>query len=367
MRRFIPALVLIVAVLTACANASGQPVPSPSVPMLMLDPVNSTPTAIVPAPSPTPFIPSMIRLTGSGCCSQPYWSPDGQTVLFLDQPTADDPLGIYGISVNGGAPQLVTRDIGLPSPDGRYIAYLNDDEETIVQEVASGTQWVIPDGGRRVYFSPGSTRLAWTETVTVGGFDDQSTTISISNLDGTDAHVLTTVYGGGIVGWLDDDRLALAGKDQPGEELTRLFILSVVDGARLDLAQNQRLRAASVGPAGQWILYTVTFDPDSPEEDGLWVISTDASRHYKLAVVGSARWRDATHLLIIPMEVDAPSHRLWQFDAATGEAVPLTDPAVTPFRVQAGDWSVSPTGEYIVFLSADDQALWLFNLPPLAP
>ena len=67
---------------------------------------------------------------------------------------------------------------------------------------------------------------------------------------------------------------------------------------------------------------------------------------------------------IIPLELDAPSHQLWEFDTDTGEALPLIDPAQLSFRVSAGEWAVSPTGEHVVFLSAEDESLWLIDLPP---
>ena len=60
----------------------------------------------------------------------------------------------------------------------------------------------------------------------------------------------------------------------------------------------------------------------------------------------------------------APSHRLVEFDAATGQYTDLTDPEQTPFRVLAADWRVSPTGEHVVFVHAEDQALWVLELPP---
>jgi len=117
-----------------------------------------------------------------------------------------------------------------------------------------------------------------------------------------------------------------------------------------------------MAPGGQWIVYAVTLDPDGPEDDGLWIISADGSQHYQLDVFGGVKWRDETHLLVVPMDIDAPSHRLLQVDAPTGQVAQLTDPAQLSFRISGGDWSVSPTGEHIVFLNAEDQALWLLAL-----
>jgi Tol biopolymer transport system component len=41
----------------------------------------------------------------------------------------------------------------------------------------------------------------------------------------------------------------------------------------------------------------------------------------------------------------------------------LTDPALTPFRVAGGDWSPSPDGNRVVFVSADDHNLWVMDVP----
>lgn len=315
-------------------------------------------------PSATPFVPTLTRLTEPGCCVQPFWSADGQTILFIDQPQPTAPTGIYGVGLQGGEPSLISERIALSSRDGRYRAYLSDSGETIVEPVGGDQQWVIPNEGLRIFFSPTSARIAWAKTERSGNFDQRPTVISIADIDGSDVKEVLTVYGGGISGWLDDDHLLVGGRDERREDNVTLFSYSLIDGSRTDLVSNQRIRSVMVAPGGEWITYTITLDPDGTPEDGVWVIKTDGSLHYKLDVAGAAQWRDGSHLLVIPYEAGPASHRLWQFDSETGEAMPLTDPAVTPFKVTSGDWSVSPTGDYVVFLSAADQALWLMALPP---
>jgi Tol biopolymer transport system component len=307
----------------------------------------------------------MFRLTEPGCCVQPFWSPDGQEVRFIDRPEPTSPTGIYGVSVEGGTVHLVSERIGLPSPDGRYLAYLDEQGKTVVEDTANDQRWTIPNGGRRVFFSPNSIRLAWAAIFDTGTFDQQRVVVSISDLDGSNAREVATVYGGGIAGWLDDEHLLLAGRDTPQDDEMALFSLSIVDGSTQVLVRNHNIRSASIAPGGEWILYTITLNTDQPEDNGMWIIRADGGLHYRLEAVGSARWRDGSHLLIIPMELDAPSYRIWQFDAETGQVTPLTDPQQLSFRVQAGDWSVSPTGEFVVFVNAEDQALWLIILPPL--
>jgi len=366
MRSLIGFAVLIpLASLVACLPVAPAvtPLPSPTPPPIPTR-IRSTNTPL-PDPSPTPSEPAMIRLTEPGCCAQPFWSPDGQEVRFIDRPEPTAPTGIYGVSVEGGTVHLVSERIGLPSPDGRYLAYLDEQGETVVEDTVYNQRWTIPNGGRRVFFSPNSVRLAWAAIFDTGSFDRQRVVVSISDVDGSNAREVITIYGGGIAGWLDDEHLLLAGKDAPDDEEAALFSLSILDGSRHVLVRNQNVRSVSIAPGGEWILYTITLDTEQPENNGLWVIRADGGWHYRLEVVGSARWRDGSHLLVIPMELNTPSHRIWQFDAETGHAMPLTDPQHLSFRVQAGDWSVSPTGEFVVFVNAEDQALWLITLPPL--
>lgn len=371
------ALILLV---TVAAAGCAQP---PVVPTL---PITVTPTeAVVPIQEPSseattlpdappataeptaePFVPTLTQITQPGCCVQPFWSADGQMVMFIDKPQPAAQTGIYGVPITGGEPQIVTDRIGLPSPDGRYRAYLNEQGQTVVEPFNSEVQWIIPNDGLRVFFSPESERLAWAETPRSGNFDERPTTISVADIDGSDPSDLVTVYGGGIAGWLDDDHLLVVGRERARTQDIALFSLNVLDDTRTTLTVNQRIRSAQIAPGGQWVHYMITMHPEDSQQDGLWIVSRDGRTRYKVQVVGGARWRDATHLLIIPLDMDAESHRLWEFDAATGEATPLTDPAVTPFRVSQGDWSVSPTGQHIVFL-AQDQSLWVMTLPPSAP
>jgi Tol biopolymer transport system component len=41
----------------------------------------------------------------------------------------------------------------------------------------------------------------------------------------------------------------------------------------------------------------------------------------------------------------------------------VTDPAITPFKVANGDWTVSPDGRYVAFVESRDHNIWLLALP----
>jgi hypothetical protein len=54
---------------------------------------------------------------------------------------------------------------------------------------------------------------------------------------------------------------------------------------------------------------------------------------------------------------------LLEVDAAAGAARALTDPAVTPLRIAGGDWALSPDGQRLAFVSAEDRNIWILELP----
>jgi hypothetical protein len=376
MRRTFALSLLISLTLAGCQRLSAQPssativatddAPTSTPPPIPANDGNDSADTENAFPTDEAFVPTLVQLTQPGCCVQPFWSSDGQMVLFIDKPQPTAQTGIYGVPLTGGDPQMVSQQVGLPSRDGRYRAYLNEDGETVVEPFNSEVQWIIPNGGLRVFFSPQSVRLAWTEVPRSGNFDERRATISIADIDGSNPKEVITIFGGGIAGWMDDDNLLVSGKDRPDEEDVQLFSLNVHNGKRIPITSNERIRSVEVSPGGDWIFYTVTLDPDGPEEDGLWIVKRDGSQPYRVQVVGGAHWRDATRLLIIPLELDVTSHTLWEFDAETGQAYALTNPELTPFKVANGDWSIAPGGDHIVFYG-EDQALWLLSLPWITP
>lgn len=370
-------LLIVVPILIGCA----KPLVSPTAPTAASEPTTTaipiaapdteresgqsvTESAETLEPPVVLFTPEVKALTEAGCCVNPFWSIDGQTVMYLDKPTPDGQLGIYGVPITGGEPQLATDRIGLPSPDQRYRAYLDEFGQTIVEPFNSEVQWVIPNGGLRVFFSPQSTRLAWSQTTRTTICEQRPTTISIADIDGSDPKEVITLYCGGFAGWLDEDHLLLTGRVEEGTQDVVLFSLNVLDGTRTDIVTNQRIRNVEVANGGEWIMYTIMLHPEDSSNDGIWVVKRDGTVRYKLAVVGSAHWRDATHLLIVPFEIDVESHKLWEFDVITGEAYAITDPTVTKFKIANGDWAISPTGNHIVMLG-ENEGLWLLTLPPL--
>jgi len=317
-----------------------------------------TPT---PSPSPTPG-PRLRPLTPPGCCVQPFWSPDGQEVWFLDRPDPAAPAGIWAVPWTGGAPRLVTTRLGVFSPDFRRRAY-PEAGQTIVEDLPTGARWEIPNGGRAVVFSPDGEWIAW--EVSAGGaasLDRQVTTLWIARADGREARPVLRLVGGGFAGWFPDgQRVLVLQREAPGAD-PFLAVVSLRDGSLRPIARGERLRGAQISPGGGWVAYQSLFAAD-PAQNGLWVVRADGTGSRRLAVFGAYRWRSEGRLLVIPLEPGAPSHRVLEVEAATGEIRPLTDPATLPFRIAGGDWALSPDGRRIVFVSAADRSLWILELP----
>lgn len=314
----------------------------------------------------------LTQLASGGCCVQPWWSPDSQQVLFIDRP-ASRPSGIYAIDVKSPSnPVLVRQWIVETSDDGAFYIYPNGNA-VIVQRASTGQKHTILNGGRQVFVSPDGQHLLWQVREEQGNFDQRRAETWISNLDGSDARIVAETVGFETSRWIDDHRVLLVGvplEDVPLVSIATLTLASAVgDGEnRLShLAHVMRPRGTSISADGNWLTYYLTFQPN-PEDDGLWIVPTDGSQlPYHLDFFGSYRWRDDTRLLYIPfmpLKEEFESHSLWQYDVLTRQSKRLTHPEQLPFRVANNDWSVSPDGHYMVFVSATDHNLWLLDLEP---
>lgn len=318
------------------------------------------PTATL-RPTPTPA-PTLKQLTDGKCCTQPFWSADAKQVLFIDKPDAKAPTGIYAVDVAAPtAPKLFTERIAFYTSDMQYTQSL-DATFTTIERVSDGQKWKIRTGGRTVLLSPDRTRVVWSETPqTNAPFETRVTTVMGANFDGSDARPITQLLRGGVTAWLDNQRLLLTARQNRNSQEVTLYVYSLADGSTTELAKSERLRSAFPSPTGEWVLYSINFDQNA-EQSGLWLIHPDGSARKKLDFFGAYQWRDGHRLIYVPLELDQPSHVFWEYDANTGARRPLTNPALTPFKIANGDWVLSPDGTKIVFLNAADLNLWLWEL-----
>lgn len=322
------------------------------------------PPTNIPVPSATPA-PILMRLTEPGCCTQPTWSADSTQVLYIDRPQPSLPAGLYGVELApaGSAPQLVTQRLGIYSPDRSHVAYPEDDE-TYIENVGSGQRWIVDNSGRQVAFAPGSNRIVWSVSESSGaGFDVRATEIFVAGLDGTLIGDPFVIFGGGFSGWIDDEHLLLVGKLERDEGERTLFNFTIADGTLVELGHGERLRSGIPSPNGKWVAYLVLFDQEQPQRNGFWIVSSDGQQRMQLDLFGPVQWRDGDHLLMVPQEPGAPSQRIIEIDATTGQSRQLTDPSSASFVIEGGDWRVAPDGQHIAFVSAEERAIWLLRLP----
>lgn len=368
--------------LTACTPTIITPGPVPTVnpaptvaPTVTVPPASSTPIPTLPptdtpAPTATPT-PTLRQLTNGGCCVQPYWSPDGKQVWFIDHPSPDQPAGVWGIPLTGGGslgisePQFISDRPGYYSKDGQYFTYPID-KVTYIQNAATGEHWALPVvAGRFVSISPDSAHIAWQVNSSVFNLDGRAVDIWLAKLDGSNPHQVVRLVGGGLSGWFPDStRLLVTTRASAGAD-PQVNILNLTDGSLTPLQTIKGLRGLSLSTNGTWLAYTVTFSGD-PDQDGLWAMpTTPNSAPIHLNTFGSFRWRTDFQLLVVPLDTikGTPSHRLLEIDLPSPDIQSLTDPAITPFRIANGDWTVSPDGSTFVFLSEADHNLWALALP----
>jgi hypothetical protein len=314
-------------------------------------------------PATTAAAPQLTQLTTGGCCSHAYWSANSQQVLYIDKPTVSAPVGIYGVDVaHPQTPRLVTPRITFYAHQ-MSLAIDVKPGSTIIESVADGKRWSVPAGGAVVSVSPNEKRIAWDTGVPFPP-EARVARIHVANFDGSGAKIVATVNRGGIGGWISDDMLLVSGRTSVQSREQVLYSLSVVTGELKPLVSAEGLRGGNLSPDGAWLAYQVAPNPD-PAKNGLWLMKTDGTGqfHGSPDLFGPVQWRDAHRLLIVPFRPTAESHEVWELDVTTQQTRRLIDPAVTPFKIDDGDWAVSPDGRTVAFVSAQDRNLWLLSLP----
>ena len=352
--------------LAACASN----VPAPATLELVATPTTGAfPTARPtntpePTATMTPTPPPVLRqLTTGECCVLPAWSPDSKQVLFIDKPVSQAEAGMYAVDIaHPQEPQLAGR-VGIYSPDRSLVAYPVD-VRTIVENVASGDRWVIPNNGQALTFSPDNRRVAWEAEAISGPYDERQNDLFMANYDGTDAVKVARVYGGGLVSWLPRGLgILFLGRPSLSTHDSTLTALDLRTNEAVDLVTAERISGVGLSSDGSWVAYFISFNKDD-ERNGIWMQKIDGSGVRKLDMWGAYQWRDASHLLVIPERAKPDqAFELWEVNAETGEKRQLTTASVTPLNILNGDWRVSPDGKHIVFVNSADRNLWLLELP----
>lgn len=324
--------------------------------------VSATPTD-APPPTLTPT-PVLRQLTQGGCCTQPFWSPDGREVLFIDDPPGDLPLGIWGVDVAqpGSSPELAFERIGYYAADFEYLIEPLGDT-TIIERLSDGERWSVPAGGRSVSFSPGRDKIAWSVS-NDAPFERRVSQVWVAQADGSNAQRVAEVMRGGLHSWVSDDTLLLSGHDSFDSREQSYFTLSLSTGETRELVREERLRGEVLSPDRMWLAYFITFSDDA-ERNGVWLMRLDGSERRKLdaSLFGAYQWRDAERLIFVPFNPGAMYHEFWEYNVATESVRQLTDSDAAPLKIANGDWEVSPDGRYVAFVESRDDNIWLLELP----
>ena len=301
-------------------------------------------------------LPSQRVLTGT-CCPGTVWSPDSRSLLFLDGPPARASTGIYQVGAGGGAVTRRFSSVAFFSPRLRWAVRPGTGESTTLERLADGRRFTLPTAGADVTWNQAETALAYTRSATTGNFDRRVTRVFVADVFAAPRQV-ATLYGGGIGGWVSPSSLLLSGKRAPAERDRELLTLNVKTGERRVLGMALSFRGVALSPDGARVVYAVTFD--SAARNGLWLQSTAGGTPRRLEAFGSYRWRDANRLLLIPLNPNGQPHVLREYDVREGRWQTLGD---LGDQVRQGDWSVSPDGRRIAYLSARDGNVRVVELP----
>jgi Tol biopolymer transport system component len=307
-----------------------------------------------------------VRLTSGGCCTQPFWSPDGKEIRYIDRPQGGK-LGIYAVSPEkaGAAPTLVSERVEDSRIVGPYRVETTSNSTTLVR-MSDGKAFKVPAQGRNVQFSPDFTRIAWSISNDNANPEQQVAAIWTANVDGSNAKRVAQLRRGGVGGWIGNDALLVNGQENKagGEQI--LWALNLADGKLRELARAERLRSALLSPTGRWVAYYTTFGEDA--QNGLWLVDTEGGKPRPLPkeAFGAYQWRageDGDRLVIVPFRPGAKYHEFWQLDPESLAFSQLTKGDETPVKIANGDWRVSPDGRYVAYVESEDRNIWAVELP----
>ncbi len=305
-----------------------------------------------------------IRLTTGGCCANPSWSADSARVLFVDK-AVDKPgnAAIYGVNPHEpGAIKTAFSSVAFISPSERYA--LLPGSRSILERVSDGRRVSLPTNDGNLSYSPSEARIAWSVSALNGNFDRLTTDIFTANLTSAPSRLTSSspkralrLYGGGVVGWLDENRLVITGKSDPTERDRSLRVLDVQSGQSRVLVKALNFRSLSLSPGGRWIAYTIAFD--SAARNGAFVMDANTGQSRRASWFGSLRWRDANRIVYVPLGLRSPSHELMEFDARTGTSRTL---AALNAKIENDQWQLSPDGRRALFVNAADHNIYAREL-----
>ncbi len=320
-----------------------------------------------PVTMPLSILPIGRQILGGNCCTSPYWSKDSTEVRFIDQPTPDAPLGIWGVDVThrDPAPDLVTKKLGVYSPDGNLIAYPDGSKGVaVIEQLADGQKWEVETQERSISFTPDSQGLFWTTYDEDAPRDTREETIWLADVDGSNIRAVFSARRTDPVAWLSKNELLMT-RRFAGTSDVQLFILSLEDGTQTELMEGPRMRGIAFSPDKRHFVYYVTFE-EQTDKNGIWLfdLQNPEKAPQKLPFFGTYRWRDHERLIYVPFDPEAAEHNFYEYHLVTGQTRPLF-PDGTNLTIANNDWQVSPDGRKIALVAANGTALdgiWVLDI-----
>lgn len=375
-------LLAVAAGLTSCvsipeAASNAHPAPAPADPgPPAVPPAEPLPPEMPPEPPPgarpsepaaPSFQPTIAKLTEDGCCSNPVWAPDSRRVLYYDKP-AEGLGGTWSIDVETGGATIVAPRAGFFSPDLSLQAVPSPATQTLrIYQVGGPGVVTVRSAASSAAFAPDSSQLLCTvrPAQTTGGPLLAPVVFRVLRADGAEDRRVATLVGGNVVEWFPDGRQALVtGRASTGVD-AGIWRLDTVTGQLTEIFRTPRISGVQIAPTGEWIAFLSTFQPD-PALSGVWVMRPDGSRRHRLDFAGSYRWAPGGDALIaIPLRGSATEpYVVYRVDIASGQMDALTDALQVDLRIATYDWSLSPDGRRIAYVSSTDYAIWCVQLAP---
>ncbi|MDB5044746.1 MAG: LysM protein [Deinococcus sp.] len=332
----------------------GVPLPSPS---------------FAPLPLDGPGVgPPSRRVSRSGCCAQAIWTADSTQLLFLDRPPGRE-VGVYSVPADGTGPNGTWRfPPTLLSEGGLYGLQPTGPATALARRLdtsVAAASVTVPTSGRDAVWSAGG-RLAWPTYGAADRNDWIPLTVFAADPFGNETRLtsrpVATVYGGRLVGWLNEDTLLLTGRLARSDARRSVLTVDRITGRTRVLAQGQLLSGVQPSPDGTWVMFRVTLD--AAGRNGVFVVSVLDGVVRALPVFGSGRWQDRTRLLVVPYDPDAAAHRLLRLDVTAGLGQ-MEEVLSFPDKIAGDEWQVAPDGTRVAYLSAQDRAMHMLTLPDL--
>lgn len=322
-------------------------------------------TVMLVADAGRPVAPGLPRqLTTDSCCAGAWWVEDSSALCYIDRQMGAPLAGVYEVPLWPPGSRARAVDTTLTGEvAGRYLIRPSGGDSE-VEDLESGERWTLPTEGSPVIVSPdGGTVVWWTAS---GGEEYLTSLVRIfaSAIDGSGVRELAGLWRANVMGFHPDSRrILIAGRPVRESAQYVLAMLDTSSGEMKQLARGSWLSDAVLSPSGDWVVYMVSLDKGDPSANGIWVVPSAGGEARRLDFVGAYRWRDGDRLVLVPMTPGQAYHSVWELDVRNWQMRLLLDPAEVPLRIADNDWSISPDGYTMAFVSEDDRNIWIVDLP----